>query len=61
MADDLGDWVRSAWNEAVGMHVCFYEGWCKPKQVGSALKRVEGLAAGIEARIREDDAVRGDA
>lgn len=54
VADNLGDWVRSAWNEAVGMHECFYEGWCKPKQVGSALKRVEGLAAGIEARIRED-------
>ncbi|MCD6489097.1 MAG: PaREP1 family protein [Desulfurococcales archaeon] len=52
VANDIGEWVRSAWNEAAGMHICFYEGWCKPKQVQSALKHVEELVKEIESRIK---------
>ena len=52
IADEVGEWVRSAWNEASGMHVCFYEGWCRPRQVESALRRVEELVKAIESRVR---------
>ncbi len=52
VADEVGEWVRSAWNEASGMHACFYEGWCRPRQVESALKRVEELVEAIGSRMR---------
>ena len=51
---ELGGWVHDAWMNAVGMHVCFYEGWCSKEDVEEALKRirrlVEEIASKVEAR-----------
>ncbi len=51
MADELGEWVNHVWNEAGGMHTCFYEGWCTERSVRAALKQVERLVKEVSARI----------
>ena len=43
--------VRDAWYAGNAMHICFYEGWCKPGQVEAAMKRVEKLLDVIKARM----------
>ncbi len=51
VADEVGDWVNHVWNEAGGMHACFYEGWCTERSVRTALKQVERLVKEISARV----------
>ncbi len=41
LEDEPGEWVHDAWADATAMHVCFYEDWCKEKDVATARKRVE--------------------
>ncbi len=42
-----GRWVHDAWMNAVGMHVCFYEGWCSRSDVEKALEAVERLVKAV--------------
>ena len=51
IVNDLGDWIRDSWYAANAMHICFYEGWCKPSQVEAALKRVEKLVMEVKNKI----------
>ena len=51
VAEEVGEWVLHAWSEAVHMHVCFYEGWCRPEDVEAALKAVERLVKAVAERI----------
>ena len=53
IANDVGDWIRSTWNEASGMHICFYEGWCTLRQVESALNHIEKLVREIEIKVKK--------
>ncbi len=49
---DLGGWVYHAWHDAIGMHVCFYEGWCTPNSVKTALEQVERLVKKIHDKVK---------
>jgi len=51
MAKNLGEWVRDAFYAGHAMHICFYEGWCTPKHVEEAMKRVERLVKEVEKRL----------
>lgn len=51
IAEELGDWVRSAWMYANSMHTCFYEGWCTEKDIATALEEVEKLVKAISEVI----------
>jgi len=51
LVGDVGEWVRDAWYAGNAMHICFYEGWCKPGQVEAAMKRVEKLLEEIKAKM----------
>jgi len=48
---ELGGWVHDAWMNAVGMHVCFYEGWCSEDDVEKALKRIRRLVEEIASKV----------
>jgi len=52
VADELGEWVSHAWNEANAMHICFYEGWCLRGHVEAALRQIERLVREIEAKVK---------
>lgn len=52
MERDVGEWVHNAWMNAVGMHVCFYEGWCVGEDVGRALEEIARLVEGVERRVK---------
>lgn len=52
VAGELGDWILEAWNQASGMHTCFYEGWCTREHVEKALKAVEEMVEAINEKIR---------
>ena len=54
LEDELGEWVSDAWNAGNTMHICFYEGWCAEKDVGTAYKRVERLVREIANMIKND-------
>lgn len=56
IAYELGSSVRSAWIEAVAMHVCFYEGWCKPALVEAALASVEKPVSEVALRVGREHA-----
>ena len=51
LVKELGEWVSDAWAQAAAMHVCFYEGWCTPRHVEEALKRIERLVGGVAAEV----------
>ena len=51
-ARELGDWVYEAWNQASGMHICFYEDWCTEEHVEAALRVIDRLVQEIKARMR---------
>lgn len=51
LANDLGDWVLHVWNEASGIHTCFYEGWCTREHLEATLKSVEQLVKTVEGKI----------
>ena len=51
VAEELGEWVKDAWSNAVHMHVCFYEGWCTRGDVEIALKRAEKLVKEVSKII----------
>ena len=53
LAEELGEWVDDAWNQANSMHTCFYEGWCLKRHVESALKQVEKLVKEVASRIKK--------
>ncbi len=58
MAEDLGSWVRVAFQQASSMHTCFYEDWCDRGDVEEALKAVEKLVRETKQRIlREGSAL----
>ena len=48
---NMGEWVRDVWYAGNAMHICFYEGWCKPGQVEAAIKHVERLVKEVKARL----------
>ncbi len=48
---ELGEWVQDAWMNAVGMHICFYEGWCTRQHVEAALRRVKRLVSQVEKKV----------
>ncbi len=48
---ELGDWVYDAWAVALGMHTCFYEGWCSGDDVEKALPRIERLVKEVARHI----------
>ncbi len=52
MERDVGEWVHNAWMNAVGMHVCFYEGWCVWEDVGRSLEEIARLVEGVERRVK---------
>ena len=52
MERDVREWVHNAWMNAVGMHVCFYEGWCVGEDVGRALEEIARLVEGVERRVK---------
>ena len=43
VARELGGWVYEAWNQASGVHVCFYEDWCTKEHVEAALRVIQRL------------------
>ena len=49
---EIGEWIHNAWMNAVGMHVCFYEGWCAEEEVEKALKEVARLVTEVEKEIK---------
>ena len=49
LVKELGEWVSDAWAQAAAMHVCFYEGWCTPRHIEEALKRIERLVGEVTA------------
>jgi len=51
LVGDIGEWVRDVWYAGNAMHVCFYEGWCKPGQVEAAIKHAEKLVKEIKAKL----------
>ena len=51
LAGDIGEWVRDVWYAGNAMHICFYEGWCKPGQVEAAMKHAEKLVKEIKAKL----------
>ena len=51
LVKELGEWVSDSWAQAAAMHVCFYEGWCTPRHVEEALKRIERLVGGVAAEV----------
>lgn len=51
LIDELGEWVYDAWMTANGMHTCFYEGWCKTRDVEIAVKRIEKLVKTVEETL----------
>jgi len=53
LEDELGEWIHDAWANAAEMHICFYEGWCTGKDVGTAYKRVERLVREVATRIKK--------
>ncbi|RLF10220.1 MAG: hypothetical protein DRJ69_03415 [Thermoprotei archaeon] len=54
LASDIGEWVRDAWYAGNAMHICFYEGWCKPSQVEAAIRHVEKLVREAKAKLSGD-------
>ena len=53
MAREVGHWVRGAWMYAIGMHTCFYEGWCAREDVEDALKNIEKLVKEIASLVKK--------
>ena len=53
LEDELGEWVSDAWYAANTMHVCFYEGWCKEKDVATARKRIEKLVKEVASLVKK--------
>lgn len=51
VAEDLGRWVRVAFQQASSMHTCFYEGWCDKVDVEEALRAVERLVKAVAAKV----------
>jgi len=52
VAGELGKWVHHAWHDAIGMHVCFYEGWCTWESVEAALEQIKKLVNEIGTRMK---------
>ena len=52
VAQELGRWVKNAWNAANSMHTCFYEGWCTREDVEEAVEQVEKLIEEIGTRVK---------
>ncbi len=60
LEDKLGEWVSDAWAQASAIHTCFYEDWCKEKNVTTARKRIEKLvkeAASLVEKRKSDKTV----
>ena len=53
MEDELGEWVSDSWYAANTMHICFYEVWCKEKDVSTAQKRVEKLVKEVASIVKK--------
>lgn len=53
LGEELGEWVHDSWANATEMHVCFYEGWCKEKDVNTARKRIEKLVKEVASLIKK--------
>lgn len=53
LEDELGEWVSDAWAQASAMHICFYEGWCKEKDIATARKRVEKLVKEVASLVEK--------
>ncbi len=53
LEDELGEWVHDSWASATEMHVCFYEGWCKEKDITIARKRIEKLVKEVASLVRK--------
>ncbi len=51
VAEELGKWVRDAWNAGNSMHTCFYEGWCTREDVENALEEIERLVREVAERV----------
>ena len=52
LEDEIGEWVSDAWAQASAMHTCFYEGWCKEKDVATARKRIEKLVEEVASLVK---------
>lgn len=52
MQKEVGEWIHNAWMNAVGMHVCLYEGWCAEEEVEKALKEVARLVVEVGRKIK---------
>lgn len=50
---ELGQWVRTAWMYANGMHTCFYEGWCAGEDVEDALGWIERLVREVVSLVKK--------
>ena len=55
LEDEFGEWVHDSWMSATGMHVCFYEGWCKEKDVATAMKRIEKLVKKVASLVKKNE------
>ncbi|MHA1709245.1 MAG: PaREP1 family protein [Candidatus Baldrarchaeia archaeon] len=58
ISEDLGTWVLEVWNQASGMHTCFYEGWCTKEHVDATLKFIEKLVNAIAEMVLKDKTLR---
>ncbi|MEB3846488.1 MAG: PaREP1 family protein [Desulfurococcales archaeon] len=54
LEDELGEWVSDAWYAANTMHICFYESWCKEKDIATAQKRVEKLVKEVASLVKKE-------
>ena len=57
---ELGSWVHDVWMNAIGMHVCFHEGWCTRDDVEYALNKITQLVKAVTEKIRRVHHARQD-
>ena len=55
VAEELGRWVRVAFQQASSMHTCFYEGLCDRGDVEEALEAVEKLVEEVMRKAASSD------
>jgi len=54
VARELGNWVLEIWNQASGMHTCFYDEWCSREHVETALRAARKLIETISEKITKE-------
>ena len=55
LEEELGEWVHDSWMSATGMHVCFYEGWCKERDITTAWKRIGKLVNEVASLVKKKE------